>query len=271
MSEILTHDPVAARLASADRASRLAAIARVQEEPAAPLSDGALEALVRCAGADSKAEQRRAAEALAAAASHHPRVVERLRRALRADSARARWGAAYALGLIPGALDLAALPALAEALSNPDGDVRWAASELIVRLGRATPDSVLAEIKRLAHEGEPSARRMAVYCLRDLSAHGEDLLALADACCEDSDALLRLAALSLVSRVDGGGPRRAELAMRLLKSDPHAGVRRSAAAALGNIGNRSDAVIEALRRAADDCADQSLKRSAEAALRRLGL
>ncbi len=271
MSDALTDDPLAAELAAADEGSRLKAIARIMELPAAPLSQAALEALLRCAGAESKAEQRRAAEALAATARHDPRITERLRGSLRAGSARARWGAAYALGLLCDALDPAALPSLAEALSNRDGDVRWAAAELIVRLGRAAPDPVLAEMKRLGREGEARARRMALYCLRDLGARGEDLLALAGDCCEESDALLRLAALSMVSRLDGGDPRGAELAMRLLSSDPHAGVRRSAAAALGSIGNRSDAVVRALRRAAEDGSDRSLKRSAEAALRRLGL
>lgn len=225
----------------------------------------------RLAAAETKAEQRRAAEALAAAAQHDQRVIGLLREALGGDSARSRWGAAYTLGLIGGALDRTALPVLAEALSNPDGDVRWAAAELIVRLGRGAPDLVIAEMMRLARQGTASARRMALYCLRDLGARGEDMLMLADECCEESDALLRLAALSMVSRAEQGVARGAELAVRLLSSDPHAGVRRSAAAALGKIGNRSHAVIEALTRASHNRADQSLRRSAEAALRRLGL
>lgn len=271
MSLTLTQDPVAAQLGSSEAAARLAAILRLCEPPPATLSEAALDALVRCAGADTKAEQRRAADALAAAAIHDSRVAGRLRMALSGASARARWGAAYALGLIADALDVAALPALAEALANRDGDVRWAAAELMVRLGRCAPELVIAELKRLACGGEPNARRMALYCLRDLGAPADDLLALADSCCADADPLLRLAAVSMVSRLHGADERRAAFALRLLQSDPQPGVRRAAAAALGQVGNRSQDVVEALRRAAQDCADASLKRSAEAALRRLGL
>lgn len=270
MSGVPIDDATTAELAAGETDTRLSAIMRICGNPAAPLSEAALDALVQCLGGPSKSEQRRAADALAGAAVHDPRIVAKLRGALGGPGPRARWGAAYALGLIGDALDLRAMPALLEALSNRDGDVRLAAAELVVRLGRNDPDAVGTGLFALARGGDLNARKMALYCLRDLGARGEEILALAEACCQDHHSLLKLAALSLVSRLRDGGDRAASIARRLLESDPDAGVRRSAAVALGHIGNRSGDVIDALRRAAND-ADGFLKRCAEGALRRLGV
>jgi HEAT repeat protein len=114
---------------------------------------------------------------------------------------------------------------------------------------------------------------MALYCLRDLGGNSQELLAVAESCCEGPHTLLKLAALSLISRVTDSSDskqRASNLACRLLETDPDAGVRRCAAVALGHIGFASDAAIEALRRAVANDADIFLKRSAEGALARLG-
>lgn len=262
---------LAAELSASDAQTRLSAIARIAEAPDAALDQAALDALVRCVGSDSKAVQRRAADAIARFAIRDARITGLLYMLLNQDDQRARWGAAYTLGLVDDALDLRALPALLEALSAGDGDVRWAAAELMVRLGEENREQVRGQLLGLAREGSLNGRKMALYCLRDLGDGGEEILALAENVCADRHTLLKLAALSLVSRMPDHGDRAASIARRLLETDPDPGVRRSAAVALGHIGNRSDGVLAALRRASVSEADLFLKRSAQRALKRLGI
>ena len=50
---------------------------------------------------------------------------------------RVRWAAAYALGQIgAGAFAMDSADALCEAMADDDGDIRWAATNLMVQLGR---------------------------------------------------------------------------------------------------------------------------------------
>jgi len=268
----MNQDALAIALNDADPEVRLAAIDQVAENPQVTPAEPALNALMQCLGANRKVLQRRAAEALAAASVHDTRVVEKLRAMLSHHELRARWGAAYALGLVAAddALDLGAMPSLIEALSSNDGDVRWAAAELVVRLGRRNPDAVSNQLIALARDGNLNARKMALYCLRDIGGPREELLAVAESCCADHQSLLKMAALSLIGRVENPGDRAAALAIRLLEDDPDRGVRRCAAVALGHIGNRSPKVTEALTRAAKTEGDIYMTRAAQGALTRLG-
>jgi HEAT repeat protein len=283
-------DHIAVALSDNDADARLAAIAEVAENPQVPLPDAALDALIECLGANRKVIQRRGAEALAAAAAHDPRIVEKLRAALSHPSSRARWGAAYALGLVAAddTLDLRVLPSLLEALASLDGDLRWAAAELVVRLGRKDRTAVGSRLIELARDGNLNARKMALYCLRDIGGPRDELFAAAENCCRDHHSLLKMAALSLLARIepapesqasrDSQAPhdardhddRAAALAIRLLHDDPDAGVRRCAAVALGHLGNRSAHVIAALQHAADLEGDIYMKRAVDGALARLG-
>ncbi len=268
----MSQDALAIALNDADMEVRLAAIREVAENPQIMLAEPALDALIQCLGANRKVIQRHAAEALAASALHDARIVEKLRAMLSHHDPRARWGAAYALGLVnlDDALDPRAMPSLVEALSSSDGDVRWAAAELMVRLGRKNCDAVSSQLIALARDGNLNARKMALYCLRDIGGPREELLAVAESCCGDHQSLLKMAALSLIARLEDSGDRAAALAIRLLEGDPDAGVRRCAAVALGHIGNRSPRVTEALTRAANAEGDIYMKRAAEGALTRLG-
>jgi HEAT repeat protein len=256
-----------------DVEARLAAIREVVENPQSALPEHVLDALIRCVGANRKAIQRRAAEALAAVASHDARVVEKLRATLSHAGARMRWGVAYALGLVTlgGALDLAAMPNLIEALSTNDGDVRWAAAELVVRLGKEHREAVSHQLIALARGVDPNARKMALYCLRDVGGPREELLAVAEACCADHHSIVKMAALSLLTRIGDAGERGTNLAIHLMQNDPDAGVRRCAAVALGHLGNHSALVTDALVRAAKIDGDVSMQRAANGALTRLGV
>jgi HEAT repeat protein len=262
-------DRLTAALSSGDEQTRLDAIMRIAREPTVPLSGLALGRVVECLGSDRKLIQRRAADALAAAANHDPGVVAALREALESANPRRRWGAAYTLGVIGDALDLRTQKALLEALSNPDGDVRWAAAELIVRLGAENPDVVRRGLIGLETHADHNTRKMALYCLRDLKFGDAEVRAMVKRASRGAEPGVRLAVLSLLAHLDDADDESAEIAMRCLAGDPDPGVRRAAAIALGHLARCSPRVREALERAANQDDDPDLGKAARTALARL--
>jgi HEAT repeat protein len=262
---------VASDLRDIDPVRRLGAIDLILSAPADPLSDEVLDALVGCVGAAQKTIQRRAIDALARVAeSGDARIVERLRRTIGGDDRRMRWGAAYALGQIGGdAFAMHVADALSEALSDDDGDIRWGAANLIVRLGREYPDQIRARLIVLGADSDHNARKMALYCIRDLGLGGADLLAVLERAVRDPDVHVRLAALAVLTRLTGASDAAAKLALACLETDSDPGVRRAAAVALGNLHNSSPRAAVALRTAAADTTDASLARAARGALERL--
>ena len=226
---------------------------------------GDLALLLDALGAPTKAEQRRAAEVLAAVARAGQDVAPLLEQGLADGSARRRWGAAYACSVM-GATSPACLPILLEALGSDDGDVRWAAATII----RSLPgyQDVVPELRALVHALSPLQRKMALYCLRDLSARASGLDDELLAALRDDQPAVRLAALSAVT-VLAQDRRAAARAVMGRLDDADAGVRRAAAAALGRLGPAEPAIIEALQRARDG-ADPALTRAAASALVLLG-
>lgn len=268
MSIAIDADEIAAALE--DPETQLDAIAQIARTPTARLSEAAVHALARCLGAESKAVRRHAAEAAAIAAPHSPAIAPAVRALLASASSRARFGAAYALGLIGGdAFDLRVADALYEALGDSDGDVRWAAHDLIMRLGGIYPAEVRSGLLALAHRGAPDARKMALYCLRDLAPDGEEVLAAATLASAADDTHVRLASLAILARLPAYRPQASAIAAQILESDPNPGVRRAAAAALGLISHASPPVLEALERAASREVDSGLSRAARTALKRI--
>jgi len=254
-----------------DPARTLEALTLIAENGKAQLSPAALEALARCLGSESKAVQRRAADAFAAIAPNDHRAQAKLHDVLGGSDLRARWPAAYALARLgDGEHAHQAADALFAALANDDGDVRWAASGLVVRLGEANRESVIARLLALARNDNLIARRMALYCLRDLRANGPELLEAIEAASRADSPHLRLAALAALVRLDDARDAAAEVALRCLESDSDPGVRRAAAATLGTIANSSSPRIRAaLERAASTSGDESMQRAARSALARM--
>lgn len=253
----------AQRLRSADTAERLGAMADVIE-PGDCADADVLEALAACLGDARKIIQRRAAETFAALATQGTSVRDVLLRTLESDVARLRWGAAYALSLLGDAPPVA-LPTLMEALGSDDGDVRWAAANILGRLrGDTAPVDAL---RRLLGTGNPAQRKMAAYCLRDLNARFPDVERALFAALHDPDPYVRLAVISAIGRLAIDQATAAQGLIDLL-ADPDASVQRVAAAVLGLLGDRSDAVHAALKRASQS-ADASLARAADRSLRLL--
>jgi HEAT repeat protein len=258
-------------LSDADPGRRLGAIDLILSAPAVPLSDDVLDALIGCVGAAQKTVQRRAIDALALVAeSGDARVVARLRESIRGDDRRMRWGSAYALAQIgAGAFAMHVADALCEALSDDDGDIRWAAANLIVRLGREFPTEIRKRLIALGVDNDRNARKMALYCIRDLGISGAELIAVIERAVGDPDVHVRLAALAVLAKLHDTSDAAARLALAFLESDSDAGVRRAAAVALGNLQNNSPRAAKALRAAAADESDTSLARAARGALDRM--
>jgi len=230
-----------------------------------------VEKLMRELGDPRKPVQRRAIDELVAiAGSGNPIVAEKLRESIASADRRVRWAAAYALCQIgAGAFAMDCADALCEAMSDDDGDVRWAASDLMVRLGRENLAPISARLLELADASSRNARKMALYCIRDLDIAGPELLAVVERAVHDSDAHVRLAGLAVLSRLRDAPEAAARIILGCLKSDPDAGVRRAAASALGNIQSATADAMTALASAAADRCDESLARAARGALDRL--
>jgi HEAT repeat protein len=234
-------------------------------------SDEIVDNLIRELGDAHKTVQRRAIDELVAmAGSDNPVVVEKLHESIGSEDRRVRWAAAYALGQISvTALSIEAAEVLCEAMADEDGDIRWAATNLMVQLGRENPAEIGARLLRLAAGGDHNARKMALYSIRDLEIAGAELLAVLDGAACDSDVHVRLAALSVLSRIRDASGEAVRIMLERMKSDSDAGVRRAAASALGNIQAASADALSALTFAAADSADESLARAARGALDRL--
>jgi len=223
-----------------------------------------LHALGECLGGERKVIQRRAAEAFATLHQRGVAVTETLLAALQSARWQQRWGAAYALSRM-GAAPALSLPVLLECLGVDDGDVRWAAANILVHLEYRL--EVVAGLHHLLTTGNPAQRKMAAYCLRDLPASSPAIKQALSAALQalftaldDAEPNVRLAAMSSLARLC---TERATLAARVvaLLGDPDPGVRRAAAAALGNLGEVSEPVLAALQDAAAS-PDPSLQRAA---------
>jgi HEAT repeat protein len=249
----------AQRLRSVDVAERLAAMADVVAQGGADAAT--LDALAACLGDTRKIIQRRAAETFAALGASAGDMLLQL---LQSDVVRQRWGAAYALSLL-GVAPPVALPALVEALASDDGDVRWAAGNILARMRGQT--AVVDALRELLASGTAAQRKMAAYCLRDLDVRAPDTERALLAALHDADTNVRLAAISCLARlaIDRGVVGQC---LTELLSDPDVSVQRVAAAALGLLGERAPAVLTALQ-AARTSADASLQRAAERSLRLL--
>ena len=232
---------------------------------------GVIDNLIRELGDAHKTVQRRAIDELVAiAAAGNALVAEKLRESVAGADRRVRWAAAYALAQIGSdAFTMDSADALCEAMADDDGDIRWAATNLMVRLGHENLAEIGARLLKLAVGDDRNARKMALYCIRDLELAGPELLAVVEIAVHDPYVHVRLAALSVLSRIRDASGQAIKVMLECMKSDADAGVRRAAASALGNIHNATADAMAALESAAIDTADQSLARAARGALERL--
>ncbi len=241
-----------------DESACLALIAAAERGEA--LSAAQLDAVLACLGHSRKLVQRRAAQALASLPGRRGSLLA----LLASKQARQRWGAAYALSLC----DVPALEAtgvLIECLGSSDGDVRWAARDILLRLPAAL--DLASRLLDVAHGGSPAQRKMAVYCLRDLEIRPPGVEPAMLRLLDDRDSGVRIAAMACLEKLATDRAAAADAVARLVY-DAEVGVRRAAAATLGTIGQATAAVRAALQEARN-APDPSLQRAAERSLRKL--
>ena len=263
-------EAIAARLRSPDLRQRIDTLVLLRREPQKNLADSVLDALIENLSSPNKAVQRHCASAIAAAGRSNPTIVPRLLAMLEGPQTSGRWAAAYALGLIDDALDLRACQPLMETMASSDGDLRWAALELIVRLGRRFPSHIRAALLALQEGDNANGRKMAIYAMRYLGIRDAAALAAASRACAAKDSQVRLAALSFFKEAGAADGPAIEVVLACLQNDPDKGVRRAAAYTLGYLGHRSERVMATLREAAGAANDASLRKAASLTLARLG-
>lgn len=227
------------------------------------LTEENLQAVVELLSAGRKSIRRRAAGALTAGLNAGLGEAA-LGSALRAPSATTRWGAVFASAEAGRTDDVTYAGAL-EALASEDGDVRWAAAEIVRRLS-LTVDGRGERLAALVSAKSANARKMALYCLRDLGRIDESMLVKA---LKDEVVFVRLAALAAASRLGSSGPALRAQIVSLLAEDEEPGVQRAAAAVLGPLAGDDKDAVAALQLASQN-ADVSLARAARGALERAG-
>jgi HEAT repeat protein len=230
-----------------------------------------VEGLIGELGDMQKSVQRGAIDRLVAlAASGNGLVIEKLRDSIASADRRVRWASAYALAQIGAdAFAMDSADALIEAMADDDGDIRWAATNLMVQLGRENFEEITNRLYKLASGSDHNARKMALYCIRDLKIGGPDLIPVVENAVHDSDVHVRLAALAVLARLHDAPDAAGRIMLKCLRSDPDAGVRRAAASALGNVAGADADAITALNLAASNASDESLAKAARGALERL--
>src|SRR5262249_54723362 len=159
----------------------------------------------------------------------------------------ARWGAAYALCAATGPRR-EALDTLFETLAIDDGDLRWAALDLVIRMAERDRAAIVERLIEVAETGAAAARKRALYGLRGLEAGERRAVAAAENALAGSDIELRLAALSAYARLSSD-PSAAASRVASLVADGDERMRRAAAATLGAFGVRSPEVLSVLRKA----------------------
>ncbi len=238
---------------------RIAMLARY-EAGEAPIPASALDSIIDSLGGESKEERRRAAGALSVAARDR-QLVGRIESIFDDADAHNRWGAAFALARAGIESDVLFDAALA-ALGFDDGDVRWAALEIVVSLARKQPRRV-EPIVALARENSAAGRKMALYGLRDLDAGDEAVYTLA---LFSETAGVRLAAISGIARLKTTTPQAHDALRVTVERDSDPGVRRAAAVTLGRIAGHEPSVRAALESIRASSSDADLVRAIELGL-----
>jgi hypothetical protein len=210
----------------------------------------------------SKELQRRVAEVLSRACSND---AQRLRVVAGLDDvcAERRWICAFALARA-GYRNAGVLKVAIEALGQPDGDIRWAAAE-ILRAPETVADARPLIVSAASSESA-MRRKMALYCMRDLNI--AETTVVLDAL-GSPDSGVRLAALAALPKLAGRDPRATHEAVRCLREDEDAGVRRAAAAILGRLRGNVDVARSALEAEAATSTDAHFQRAVSGALEKL--
>jgi HEAT repeat protein len=143
-----------------------------------------------------------------------------------------------------------------------DGDIRWAAAEIVCAAARN--DAGLESHLRLAGDGASfEQRKMALYCLRNIGFRDATLYLRS---LDDEHAGVRHAALSGLLRCGDADAATIDRLVRLLANEVDAGVRRAVAVTLGRVMAGNPGALAALQETAALSDDPDLVRAIERSL-----
>jgi HEAT repeat protein len=200
---------------------------------------------------------RAAVDALISLATASPDIQQTLHQRLIETGHRNYWPAAYILGHLPHPSG-AVIQTLIEALDHREPDIRWAIALLMVRIVKTEGD-LLNLLVELSKTGTANQKRMALYCIRDLTLSDSVSLAALLEALRDGDPTVRVAAticLKLRSDLDNAGK---SLLLQVYLTDKELRVRNTAAVALANLGSPAPEFMNALRKARESDNDQVRK------------
>jgi len=192
---------------------------------------GDIASLIESLAHSDRAVVRTAIDSLVTAGHERPEVRESLNRLLQEVASEKRWPVAYTLGQLSQPSS-SCLDTLMDALGSEDPDIRWATLQLLIRLGK-NDKRILPLISELLNSGSPTQRRMAVYCLRDLGLEDRSVQLQ---CLGDTDPLVRVAAVTVLSKQSGLSEDVLSVLVRLNTNDTDSRVRNAAGFALERLG-----------------------------------
>ena len=196
---------------------------------------GDIASLIESLAHSDRAVVRTAIDSLVTAGHERPEVRESLNRLLQEVASEKRWPVAYTLGQLSQPSS-SCLDTLMEALGSEDPDIRWATLQLLIRLGK-TDKRIPPLVSDLLNTGNPTQRRMAVYCLRDLGLEDRSVQLQ---CLGDRDPLVRVAAVTALSKQSQLSDDVMRVLVRLNSDDTDSRVRNAARFALERFGISPD-------------------------------
>ena len=191
--------------------------------------------LIESLAHSDRAVVRTAIDSLVTIGHERPEVRESLNRLLQEVSSEKRWPVAYTLGQLSQPSS-SCLDTLIEALGSEDPDIRWATLQLLIRLGK-NDRRILPLVSDLLNSGSPTQRRMAVYCLRDLGLEDRSVQLQ---CLGDTDPLVRVAAVTALSKQSQLSEDVLSVLVRLNSNDTDSRVRNAAGFVLERLGISPD-------------------------------
>ncbi len=199
------------------------------------LAGGDIASLIESLAHSDRAVVRTTIESLVTIGHERPEVRDALNRLLQQVPSEKRWPVAYTLGQLSQPTS-ACLSVLTEGLGCEDADIRWATLQLLTRLGK-NDKQILPLVSDLLNTGNPTQRRMAVYCLRDL---GLEDRSVQFQCLGDRDPLVRVAAVTALSKQSQLSDDVMRVLVRLNSDDTDSRVRNAARFALERFGISPD-------------------------------
>jgi HEAT repeat protein len=208
--------------------------------------------------------RRFAAGALAKVGAEAKSAVPALLGALKDKDPALRQSAALALGAAGGDAKEQVQPALLAALNDSDSDVRTAAAEGLAALPLTGADT--AAMTDLLKHKDPAVRAQAAHALAKIGPEARTSLKPLSEALQDKNGHVRRAVVEALGAF-GADAKEAEPDLEKALKDSDKEVRRAAIDALGNIGADAKTAAKPL---ADNVVDADLRKSAVAALVKIG-